>query len=335
MNKLISMALFCQLIFSTSFAQNELFVKTITGGGSLRSLQTRTLSKLPLDNRDLGPYLAAAGWTQNPRSGEQQLMRSLLYVDLSTLPEKAVIHKATLFLFANRSNYIGNIGNPMYGNRNELVFEMATGKWDAKTISWAGQPGGKGEDARKLKQTAGTLQNDSVDITPFVRHWIDKPDENNGMIMRLEQEKSYSTLRIAHSSVNVAIDRYSSGLSSFDPLSFSSLANSRIYYSENAPDSLQPRLVILYSLKMENKVRLYPVPASTSLTLTVTADKDGEAIYEILDAAGHTVSMQNAAIGRGKNILAVKGVTSLGSGFYTLRLRIDNNLTVKKFTILK
>lgn len=303
---------------------------TVTCGGAgkremSRAVSTRTVSKLPTDRMDLGPYIAAAGWTQHPSSGEQQLMRSLLHFDLRVLPTNAVVQKATLYLHAHRKNYIGNIGNPMYGSRNEVVFELASGRWDPANVTWAGQPAGIEEGGRKLKRAAGTKGDDSVDITGFVRGWAAKPNENYGMIMRLEQERTYGITKTAHSSADGAVERKWA----------SALANSRIYYSEKAPDSLQPKLVIRYTLPAEDKVRLYPVPASGSLTLAVGSDKSVRATYEIIDATGRIVSVQDAAVIRGENMIAVKGIAMLDNGSYTLRLRMGERQAVKHFIILK
>jgi hypothetical protein len=349
MSKIFFIALL--LLAESSLAQDETFIKTITCGDSAKPIRTRMVCQLADPQMDPGPYLAAAGWTKNPRTGDQQLIRSLLYVDLRSLPANAIIRKASLYLYANNKNYIGNIGNPMYGNRNELVFEKVSDKWDPENVFWSGQPEGKKQGAKKLVKTRGTVQNDTVDITDFVQSWVNKPDENNGMVMKLDQEPSYSMLRIFHAAATDAIEKYSGrnnpnqkqdlqrmrtkGSAAFDPLSFSALSNSRIYYNEKAPDSLQPKLVISYRIKPELNIRLYPVPASGFLTLTIRSDKNGKAVYEIIDATGRLVSAQAVTLGKGTNTFSVKGISSLANGLYSLRVLIDKNQAVKKFSVIK
>jgi hypothetical protein len=334
MSKMILMAflLWAEMVS----AQGDVFTKILSTGDSAQSIKSLAICNLPEDpNMDLQSYLGAASWSENPRTGTQQLMRSLLYINVSSIPPNAIVLKAELYLFANPKNYMGNVGNPMYGDKNEGLLEMAKSSWDTTNAQWAGQPSTGRASPRQIKRTLTTFQNDTVDITEFVKSWVNDPTKNYGMVMRLAEEKAYRKIKVLHPAVNASFRPATQALAAQDPLNFSVLANSRIYYNGAAPDSLQPRLVVEYRLPEAFQFNLYPIPASGYLTLSITAPESGTAQLQVVDASGRQVTEQSGGVVMGSNSLNIEGISSLPSGMYWLIIRIGQQKTVKKFAILK
>ena len=313
---------------ATGARAQETVVSKVFGAGSLKS---RVICSAPVAaNLDSGSYLAVASWAEDPRTGKQQLMRDLLFVNLDSIPADAVVLSASLYLFANPHDYIGNVGNPMYGNNNEAVLEMLKSSWDTATAAWEGQPSTGKAAPLQIKKTSANVRNDTVDMTAYVRAWVKDPRQNFGMVFRLAQEKARKKVEVLRPFPAASVDR----LHPPDPLYLSLLANSRIYYGWDAPDSLQPRLVVTYKLPDGLQVKVYPVPASSGLTLSITSPQSGAVQLEVLDAAGQRVMEQSGEVSEGSNTLNV-GVASLSNGVYWLNVRVGQHRTVKKFEVMK
>jgi hypothetical protein len=86
--------------------------------------------------------------------------------------------------------------------------------WEVSGTGWLNQPSTTDTNQKTLPQSTNTAENYVVDVTDFVQEWVNHPETNYGMLLRLETEQYY---------------------------------NSMIFNSGQASDSLKPRLEICYN----------------------------------------------------------------------------------------
>jgi hypothetical protein len=201
--------------FATGIAQTNTCV-TITGNTT-----NGKFKQLWVDNRGLysadttQPEMGTAAWTCNAQGSPTCNFRSLFRYDVSSVPANAVITNAKLYLFAKTNNINGNYGNPTFGSNNTSLLQKVTNYWSVYGTGWANLPPTTTINQKTLPQSTSTTQNYVVDVTDFVQYWVNKPDSNYGMLLRLQTEDYY---------------------------------NSMIFHSGQGPDSLKPRLEICYTI---------------------------------------------------------------------------------------
>ncbi|WP_276482227.1 DNRLRE domain-containing protein [Paraflavitalea pollutisoli] len=169
------------------------------------------------------PEITAAAWTCNANGFSTCNFRSILQYDVSQVPAGATVTSATLHLYAHKNALNGYAGQPTYGNANAALLQKVTTPWSLTNTGWGNQPAVTTAGQRVLAQSTGTAQNYTVDMKDLVQYWVNKPDSNFGALLRLQQEFSY---------------------------------NSLIFYSGQAPDSLQPRLEICYTMNQPDRCEM-------------------------------------------------------------------------------
>lgn len=161
--------------------------------------------------------IMGAGWTDNADGFPVFNNRNLIRYDVSDIPANATINSAKLYLFAKQNPLNGNKVNPTFGSNNTSLLQNVIQTWDTTgaTTGWGNQPTVNTSSQKILPQSTSLSQDYVVDVTDFAQRWVNKPDSNFGMLLRLQTEVAY---------------------------------NSMIFESDvNAPNAIQPRLEICYT----------------------------------------------------------------------------------------
>ena len=153
-------------------------------------------------NHSGGNYrgLSIAAWTWYALGYDDGIMRGLVQFDLSSVPSDAEISSANLTLY-NDPNSSENTG--MHSQRNgsnKAKLELITETWDEQNITWNNQPKTSTAGSIQLPASTSSYQNyKDINITSMVKKWHSKPSENNGFMIKLNDEKHYRCLIFASS----------------------------------------------------------------------------------------------------------------------------------------
>ncbi|MFH2144337.1 MAG: DNRLRE domain-containing protein [Bacteroidota bacterium] len=102
------------------------------------------------------------------------MQRSLIEVDLSSIPQGSTILNATLKL--SGVNHLGG---------NESYLSAITDIWDENTVTWNNQPTYDKYMSVYLPNSTYPTEDYSVDITTICQSWTDGTVANNGLILRI------------------------------------------------------------------------------------------------------------------------------------------------------
>jgi hypothetical protein len=221
MNKRLTLLLcFFNFIF---FADAQTLTNCITLKGSINNsfYKQVTIATNNASSDSTQSEIPASAWTCNSTGSPTCNTRALIKYDVSSIPANATITSAKLYLYAKTDNLNGLPGNPTFGPANSTLLQRIINAWQQAGMSWATQPSATTVNQKVLPQSTSTSQNYIVDVTDFVQYWLNKPDSNFGMLCRLENEVYY---------------------------------NSMIFNSGKAPENLQPKIEICYSLPAVEEV---------------------------------------------------------------------------------
>jgi len=146
----------------------------------------------PNGNYGTTSIFRAEAWT----SGTTFYCRSLMQIDLSSIPDYAIITSATLYLY---SNYVSGTTWTYQSGYNESYIQRATTSWTETGVTWNNQPSVSTSDQITLARSTANNQNYTVDFKNFVQGWINKEYENNGFVFRLQTEAIYRRMIFASS----------------------------------------------------------------------------------------------------------------------------------------
>lgn len=340
------------ILGGSASAQENSYCKQFLAGDTASGYASVVFNNGPVQTADPAygsSELAAMSWTAITAGTPGSTTRSLLYFNLKGIPAHAEIISAHLYLFPKQDNRDGNLGNPIFGSHNAFVLQRVNKSWNPAGVGWGGQPEGDGHMEKKVPDSHG-LQNDTIDLKNMVQYWVSKPDKNYGMLLRLENEKAYNgapmhpvaiksgATRTGSLPLPAADTNLAGGIgfrlhSAKGGPAVSSLANSVIFYSAQAPGSVQPKLVVYYRLRSDMAMTLSPNPAYGSVRVDFNAPASGNALAEIVDINGRVVSSQYAAAVQGDNQLSFTNLSSLSNGIYFMKLVLNDNAIAKKFII--
>ncbi|MFZ1799821.1 MAG: DNRLRE domain-containing protein [Chitinophagaceae bacterium] len=138
--------------------------------------------------------LMAEAWTCDYIGHPTCNYRALFKFDLTDIPESSIVDSVKLFLFAQTNNVEGLPGSPTYGDDNASLLRKILEPWDLLNTGWDNQPLVSYPDQKVLEQSTSPVQNYVIDITDFASDWIAHPENNNGMLMRLQKEDFYNSM---------------------------------------------------------------------------------------------------------------------------------------------
>ena len=161
--------------------------------------------------------IESLGWTNSASGFPSWINRTLFQYNLSAIPKNATVTSAKLFLYAKTVGlHNGNLKDPTFGSKNTSLLQRVTAPWNMTTVGWATQPSTVADATQKtLAQSTSLAQNYVVDMTDFAQIWVNNPESNYGVLLKLQTEQTY---------------------------------NSMIFNSFGDADSLKPRLEICYTM---------------------------------------------------------------------------------------
>ncbi|WP_207515596.1 DNRLRE domain-containing protein [Longitalea luteola] len=254
------------------------------------------------------PELGAAAWTCYSGGYPTCNFRSLFRYELSSLPTNTRITSAKLHLYAKSNNINGLYGSPTYGSSNNALLQQVTAPWTVGGTGWNNQPVTTTERQKQLPQSSSTAQDYVVDVTDFVQTWVKQPEQNHGMLLRLQAEQYY---------------------------------NSLIFNSGQAPDSLKPRLEICYQIEAADsnkvEVKLYPNPTTGPLLAWVYTSNAQKGSASLHDLSGNLKQVLKSSITyyAGVNVLTFYiNRVSVPAGHYYVRIWVGGTLQTFKVLVL-
>lgn len=141
------------------------------------------------------PTFDVMAWTFSSAPGR---LRNLIDFDLSALPAGVTLVKATLELYANTAVTL-DAGHSQLSGSNELVVQQVVSAWDEGAVTWNNQPGVDAGDLIVLPPSASAFQNYEIDVTRFMQRELADPEHYHGLMLRLQTEQYYRSLRFASS----------------------------------------------------------------------------------------------------------------------------------------
>ena len=143
-------------------------------------------------NYGTSPGFVAEGWDIN---GDPIISRSILQFDVTAIPVNSVIQSAFLSLYFDPSGVNGY----QAGKNNGLVIK-ATSPWEENTVSWASQPNTTiVQNAAIPISVLPTQDYPAINIKNMIQYFVNNPDKNSGMIIKLINEVPYNRLVLASS----------------------------------------------------------------------------------------------------------------------------------------
>lgn len=147
-----------------------------------------------INNGEVGEIDAMA-WTDQ---GNPLNSRSLLRWDLSFIPANAVVHSASLSLYAYNSPANGE--HSTLSGSNDAVLNKVTSPWNEYTVSWNSMPSVTTTNQIVIPASISPSQDYlNTDVTAMVQDMIINPSTNYGLILQLVTEQAYRKLVFASS----------------------------------------------------------------------------------------------------------------------------------------
>lgn len=126
--------------------------------------------------------------------------RALIRFDLSSIPSTAFVKSARLSLYQNTTSLSANGVHEMYNGHNDAYLAKISQPWDETTVTWSNQPAyNKHRNVYIHKSNYPDEDYPDIDITAFVRAWVNDPATNYGMVFRLIDETHEKALIFASS----------------------------------------------------------------------------------------------------------------------------------------
>ncbi|MGB0892342.1 MAG: DNRLRE domain-containing protein [Flavobacteriaceae bacterium] len=126
-------------------------------------------------------------------------VRSLLRIGFSTLPKEAVIDSAFLNLYT--------IDPGHFGQKNSFTATPIKEVWINTEVNWNTQPAVYDSQKIIVPAPSNAKQDYKINVTDFVSAVHSKKQQNNGLMLKLEDEKkSYKGVRF-HSSNSKSLEK--------------------------------------------------------------------------------------------------------------------------------
>ncbi len=127
-------------------------------------------------------------WTSN---GSPYFGRTLMQFDLKSIPTNAYINSAKLYLYAKTTGTgEGVVGQPTYGSKNTSLVQKIISTWQTSTLSFNNAPTIDTVGQKILNQSVNTAENYVIDLTDFTQKWVNMPDSNFGVLLRMQTENN-------------------------------------------------------------------------------------------------------------------------------------------------
>lgn len=156
-------------------------------------------SSLPEVNDASSPELNALSW--NSGGTTPLVLRSFFRIDLSSVPQGGSVREASLYLQNNPQSASAqqNGKHLQITGTNSSVIDRVIEQWDEKTITWNNQPEASEDESRILLASTEDKQDYTIEIQSLLQFWIDHPERNFGVRLKLLNESGIRCLLFASS----------------------------------------------------------------------------------------------------------------------------------------
>ena len=149
------------------------------------------------------PDLNGYAWTAG---GGDANHRSLMQFDLTSIPEGSIVVSANLNLYWNTLSQ--NPGHSQLSGTNDATISQVASPWDEHLVTWQNQPATQLQNQVYLPpSTSNTQDYLNIDVTEMVQDFVNNPQENYGMLLRLVTENHYRGLVFCSSDHSIVTDR--------------------------------------------------------------------------------------------------------------------------------
>jgi RHS repeat-associated protein len=181
-------------------------------------------------------YIMTYQWTW---SGYPVTMKSLIGIDLSSLPDNANITDAKLYLYESGGHQTNLTAGSSSYKSNASYLRRITTSWSESAVTWNTAPTTVTNNQVTLSNSSTTDQDYVVDVTNLIKDIQANPTTSDGLMMSLVTEAAYTEMQFAS--------------------------------SDHATSSLHPKLEITYTTGVS-----YPDYESFEFTETKWEDTDGD-----------------------------------------------------------
>ncbi|MBL0103476.1 MAG: DNRLRE domain-containing protein [Bacteroidetes bacterium] len=142
-------------------------------------------------NLNFGTYgeLSAIAWTFG---GAPTDIRSLMFWDLSSIPQNAIVTSATIDMFWNANSI--NPGHSQLTGSNECYIQKVTSPWAENSVTWNTQPSTDTTNQVYVPASTNAQQDYTFNVTDLVQDMVANPADNYGFMLRLINENYYRSL---------------------------------------------------------------------------------------------------------------------------------------------
>lgn len=136
--------------------------------------------------------LASFAWTD---TGYFNSARALISFDLSSIPAGTQIKSAKLSLY-----YQSYFNLKEQTGENSFSIFKINQNWDENTVTWNSQPQTSHSDSINVSKSKSVYQSyTDMDVTRFVQDMINYPEDNYGLMLKLNNEFPYKLVILASS----------------------------------------------------------------------------------------------------------------------------------------
>lgn len=157
------------------------------------------IENFPADNyinKNFGDHkeFKASSWTSN---GIPFVVRSLIRFNFESIPNHAILEKATLFLYSVDNTNNGP-GHSSRSGTNDFLLQRATSNWEEQEVTWNSQPTVSDTNSIFVTGTDFYLKNYEIDVTILIQDILNS-SQNYGILMCLVLESEYRRILFASS----------------------------------------------------------------------------------------------------------------------------------------
>jgi len=224
-------------------------------------------------------------WTANSIGLPLYNGRTFIKYDVTNIPKNAIINNAKLYLFAKKTGALNGLsGSPTFGTANSVLMQKIVSPWNAINLNFSNIPAIDSNSQQELAQSSNTAQDYTVDMTNFVQDWVNDPNSNYGVMMRMKTENN--------------------------PY------NSMVFESAQSPDSnRRARVEICYSLTLPlpTTLKLFTAVAleNNEARIIINTTNEINAAYLVIEKSANGLYFESVTS------LLAKGKTSLNEYFYS------------------
>jgi hypothetical protein len=198
------MKYFLLILFTFLIFVNCSKIKTLSLQGRDNCIDGHAWSARPEEKRGSYYYFDARAWTWYGQGDGIGVTRSFINYNLSKLPAKANIIKATLYLYQNKK--IANENNvaqhSSLSGSNECILQRIITPWTEENISWDTQPRTTSENQVIIPASTSSVQDYVIDVTQLVIDILKNRESSYGFMMRLADENYYRALVFCSTNTN-------------------------------------------------------------------------------------------------------------------------------------